>query len=85
MTRRIRILLGVLILAISIWLLIWSFAPARRETRVQDISPSEMELPTPSSFHFDLAQELCGSLMDPAQGECPRAASVVFTQHELAL
>jgi hypothetical protein len=54
MTRKLRTLLGVLILAISIWLLIWGFAPARRATRVQDISPAEMQLPTPSSFHFDM-------------------------------
>jgi hypothetical protein len=62
MTRRIRILLGVLILAISISLLIWGFAPARRETRIQNISPSEMELPTPSSFHFEMAWDLVASL-----------------------
>ena len=55
MTRKIRILLGILILIISISLLIWSFAPTRRETRIQNLSPSEMELPTPSSFHFELA------------------------------
>ena len=54
MTRKLLTLLGVLILAFSIWLLIWGFAPARRERRVQDISPAEMQLPTPSSFHFDM-------------------------------
>ena len=54
MTRKIRILLGVLILIISISLLIWGFAPVRHETRIQNLSPSEMELPTPSSFHFEL-------------------------------
>ena len=62
MTRKIRILLGVLILALSIWLLIWGFAPARRETRIQNISPSEMELPTPSSFRFDPVDGLGASL-----------------------
>jgi hypothetical protein len=62
MTRKIRTLLGVIILAISIWLLIWGFAPARRETRIQDISPAEMQLPTPSSFHFDLDAPLHASL-----------------------
>lgn len=76
MTRRIRILLGVLILAISISLLIWGFAPARRETRIQNISPSEMELPTPSSFHFDLAAGFGVSLPQP---------SVVFAQGGPAL
>jgi len=49
MSRRIRILLGVLILVISISLLIWGFAPTRRETRVQPIAPSELQLPTPET------------------------------------
>jgi len=65
MTRKLRTLLGVLILAISIWLLIWSFAPARRERRVQDISPAEMQLPTPSSFHFDMDAPLHASAPQP--------------------
>jgi hypothetical protein len=69
-------LLGVLILAISISLLIWGFAPARRETRIQNISPSEMELPTPSSFQFDLDAGLGASLSQPAS---------VFAQDGLAL
>jgi hypothetical protein len=50
MARRIRILLGVILLVISISLLIWSFAPTRKEIRVQPIAPSELQLPTPSSF-----------------------------------
>jgi len=50
MSRRIRILLGIVILTISIFLLIWGFAPVRHETRIQNISPSEMQLPTPSSL-----------------------------------
>jgi len=53
MNRKFRILLGVLILLVSISLLIWGLAPARRETRIQNISPSEMQLPTPSSFLLD--------------------------------
>jgi hypothetical protein len=50
MSRRIRILLGVIIFVISISMLIWGLAPARRETRIQNISPSEMQLPTPFSL-----------------------------------
>jgi len=53
MSRRFRIIIGVLILAVSISLLIWGLAPLRRETRIQNISPSEMQLPTPSSFLLD--------------------------------
>jgi hypothetical protein len=45
MSRRIRIVLGILILAISISLLIWGFAPMRREIRTQPIAPSELQLP----------------------------------------
>ena len=44
MPRKLRIVFGVLILVISIVLLIWGFAPLRRETRRQNISPSEMQL-----------------------------------------
>jgi hypothetical protein len=50
MSRRIRILLGVILLTISISLLIWGLLPAKYETRVQPISPSEMQLPPPSSL-----------------------------------
>ncbi len=50
MSRRVRIFLGILIFAISISLLIWGLAPMRHETRIQNISPSEMQLPTPASF-----------------------------------
>lgn len=51
MTSKVRLILVIVILTISISLLIWGFAPARRETRVQPISPSELQLPTPSTFH----------------------------------
>ena len=50
MSRRVRIVLGVSIFIISIALLIWGFLPTRREIRIQNISPSEMQLPTPSSL-----------------------------------
>jgi len=53
--RKLRIILGILILLISISLLIWGLAPARHEIRIQDISPSEMQLPTPTSLRFDMA------------------------------
>ena len=50
MSRRIRILIGLVILVLSISLLIWGFAPTRREIRTQPIAPSELQLPTPESF-----------------------------------
>lgn len=57
MSRRIRIVLAILILIISISFLIWGYAPVRRETRIQNISPSEMQLPTPETFHFEIARQ----------------------------
>jgi len=53
MSRRVRTLLGVLIFAMSIALLIWGLAPLRREIRIQNISPLEMQLPTPISLRSD--------------------------------
>jgi hypothetical protein len=53
MSRKVRIILGLLILAISIALLIWGFVPARREMRVEPIPPAELQLPTPTSFRFE--------------------------------
>jgi hypothetical protein len=51
--RKIRLALAVVILTVSIGLLLWGFLPNAKETRIQNISPSEMQLPTPSSFHFE--------------------------------
>jgi hypothetical protein len=50
--RQVRIILGIIIVVISIALLVWGFFPARRETRTQPISPSELQLPTPASFYL---------------------------------
>lgn len=50
MNRKQRILLGLLILALSLALLIWGFMPLERVTRTQPISPADMQLPTPSSL-----------------------------------
>ena len=50
MSRRVRIILGVTLLAVSIALLVWSFRPLDREVLTQPISPSDMQLPTPTSL-----------------------------------
>lgn len=42
---KIRIALTVILLSISSALLLWSYWPARREIRIQPISPSESTLP----------------------------------------
>jgi accessory gene regulator protein AgrB len=47
MKKYIRLSLAVLILSISIALLIWGYAPNPRETRIQSIVPTEMQLPAP--------------------------------------
>lgn len=48
--RRIRIILGVAILVVSIAVLIWAYKPLDRITNTQPISPSDMQLPTPTSL-----------------------------------
>ena len=50
--RRMRIVLGVIIVIVSIALLVWGLLPARREVRTQPISPTELQLPTPASLHI---------------------------------
>ena len=52
MNRRFRIILGVLILALSISLLVWGFMPLDRITRTQPILPSDLQLPTPTSLQI---------------------------------
>jgi len=65
MSRRIRIVLGIIILVISISLLVWGFMPVRRETRIEPIPHEQLELPTPTSFRFDTASPLSASLSQP--------------------
>ncbi len=48
--RSARIVVGIIILILSCALLIWGLLPARRETRTQPISPTELQLPTPTSL-----------------------------------
>ena len=51
--RRVRIIAGIVIVIISLALLIWGLLPLRREVRTQPISPTELQLPSPSSFQID--------------------------------
>lgn len=53
MIKRIRVLLGILILAVSIALLVWGYRPLGRETLTNPISPSDLQLPTPVSLLID--------------------------------
>jgi len=52
--KKFRLVIAVILLTFSIALLLWGYLPNPRETRIQSISPQEMELPTPSSLHLDL-------------------------------
>jgi len=52
--RKIRTLLGLFILTISIILLIWAYKPLGREVRTQPLDSSELQLPTPISLHTPL-------------------------------
>jgi hypothetical protein len=47
MKKRIRLFIAILILTVSIALLVWGYAPNPRETRIQPIVPTEMQLPAP--------------------------------------
>ena len=60
--RRVRIVLGIIILIFSILLLLWGFLPARHEVRSQPISPTELQLPTPISFRLNVAPSLYAPL-----------------------
>ena len=53
--RQFRIALGIVILTLSIILLAWGFWPRRHEVRTQPISPTDLLLPTPISFAFELS------------------------------
>ncbi|MFT3893959.1 MAG: hypothetical protein QM730_20210 [Anaerolineales bacterium] len=50
MTRKTRIILGLLILAVSLSLVIWGFFPSRRESHTFPIQPADLQLPTPASL-----------------------------------
>lgn len=47
MKKNIRLILLLILLAISIPLLAWGYAPNPRETRIQSIPPAGMQLPVP--------------------------------------
>jgi hypothetical protein len=47
MKKRLRLIITVIILSLSIALLVWGYAPNPREIRVQPIAPAEMQLPAP--------------------------------------
>lgn len=54
MARKIRLLVALLILTLSCALLLWGIWPEERQTRIQPIQPTQMQLPPPASFMPDL-------------------------------
>jgi len=49
MARKVRLMLVILILIVSLILLVWGFWPNLVETRIVPVEPSQMQLPTPVS------------------------------------
>ena len=47
---RLRLVFALVLLATSVVLLAWSFLPGPRVLRRQRLQPTEMQLPTPSSY-----------------------------------
>ncbi len=54
MKLNLRLMLAALVLAASLTLLIWGFWPGGREIHILPIQPSDMTLPTPTTFLLDL-------------------------------
>jgi hypothetical protein len=44
--KNIRLILALILVTVSLALLIWGFWPMERETRVLNIPPAELVLPT---------------------------------------
>jgi len=53
MARKIRLLLAILILTLSLALLIWGLWPNLMETRILPVDPGQMQLPTPVSLYME--------------------------------
>jgi hypothetical protein len=53
MARKIRLLLAILILTLSLSLLVWGLWPNPEETRIVPVEPGQMQLPTPVSLYMD--------------------------------
>jgi hypothetical protein len=51
--QKLGLVLGVIVLAVSVALLLWGIWPAARTQFILPITPSEMSLPTPTSFFLD--------------------------------
>jgi len=52
MARKIRFILAILVLTISLSLLVWGLWPNLVETRIVPVEPGQMQMPTPISFYI---------------------------------
>jgi hypothetical protein len=52
--KKLRLVIAGILLIISISFLIWGYSPNPRTSLERTIPPAEMQLPTPSSLHFDV-------------------------------
>ena len=52
MSKKLRIILAVLLLAVSLSLLVWASLPGVVESRVVPIPPGDLQLPTPGAFLY---------------------------------
>ncbi len=50
--QKIRLILALVVLAVSLALLIWGFWPFVRESQILIIPPNKLQLPTPTGFLF---------------------------------
>jgi hypothetical protein len=54
MSKKLRLLLAVLLLAVSLSLLVWASLPGVVESRVVPIPPADLQLPEPGAFLYYL-------------------------------
>ena len=52
MARKLRLLLAITILTLSLALLVWGLWPNLVETRIVPVEPDQMQLPTPVSLYM---------------------------------
>jgi len=52
MSKKLRLLLAVLLLVVSLSLLVWASLPGVVESRVVPIPPADLQLPEPSAFLY---------------------------------
>ncbi len=63
--RKVQLVLAVIILVVSLIVLAWGIWPAAHERRTLGVSPTEMTLPTPSSFEPSLTVDPLAGLHLP--------------------